>query len=59
MSEFGGLWKHKKTQHALYNSLGLGSVTLLQVAVLGESNQNFQWEKFPLGEQRVQNTSTK
>ena len=41
MSQFGGLWKHEKTQHALYNELGLGCATLLQLAFLG---------KFPMGE---------
>ena len=43
MSEFGGLWKHEKTQHALY-ILGLGNTTLLQLALLGESEP-----KFPIG----------
>ena len=41
MSEFGGLWKHEKTQRALYNSFGLGSATLLQLAFLGEGDPNF------------------
>ena len=44
MSAFGGLWKHEKTQHALYNELGLGSMTMLQLAFLGESDPNFPWE---------------
>ena len=48
MSEFGGLWKHEKTQHALYNELGLGSATLLQLAFLLESDPNFRWQKCPL-----------
>ena len=56
MSEFGGLWTHEKTQRALFNELGLGSTTLLQVAFLGESDPNFSWEKFLLGQQNVQNT---
>ena len=51
MSEFGGLWKleKKKTQHALYNQLGLGSVTLMQLAFLGARDQHFPREKIPLG----------
>ena len=47
MSEFGGLWKREKTQHApqhaLYNQLGLGSVTVAA---------GFPWGKrpeFPMG----------
>ena len=48
MPEFGGLRKHKKTQYALYNSLGLGSTTLLQLAFLGERDLNYAWEEFPL-----------
>ena len=55
MSDFGELWKHKKTQHAL-NKLGLGNATLLQLAFLGESDPYFPWEKLPLGHQSVQNT---
>ena len=35
MSEFGGLGTHEKTQHALYNQLGLDSTTLLLLAILG------------------------
>ena len=31
MSEFGGLWKHKKTQHAL---VGLGSAALAAAVAL-------------------------
>ena len=48
MSEFGGLRKHKKTQHALYNELGLGSTTVAA---------GFPWggKKFPLGQQSVKN----
>ena len=53
MSEFGGLWKHEKTQHALYNQLGLGSTTLLPLPFLGESDP-----KFPLGQQSVQKNTT-
>ena len=45
MSEFGGLWKHEKTQHARYNDLRFGSATLLQLAFLRESDPNFPWEK--------------
>ena len=48
MSEFGGLWKHEKTQHALYLrffTLMLGSMTLMQLAFLEESDRNFPWEK--------------
>ena len=52
--EFCGLWKHEKTQHALYNQFGLGRATLLQLAFLGESDLNFPWQKFPLGQQSVQ-----
>ena len=55
MSEFGGLRKHNMTQHALYNSLGLGSATLLELAFLGESDLNLPWENFLLG----QNVKTK
>ena len=39
-----------------FNYLGLGSATLLQLAFLGEGDPHFPWEKFPLGQQRVQNT---
>ena len=35
----------KKTQHALYNELGFGSATPLQLAFLGESDPNLPWEK--------------
>ena len=51
------MWEHEQTQHALYNSLGLGSPTLLQLAFLGgkASDPDFPWEKFPVG-QSVQNT---
>ena len=31
---------------------------LLQLAFLGESDPNFPWEKFPLGQQSIQNTRT-
>ena len=51
MLEFGGLWKHEKTQHALYNYLGMDSVTLLQMAFLVVSNHGKQ---FSLGQQNVQ-----
>ena len=46
-SDFGGLWKHEKTQHALYHSLGLGSATLLRLAFLGERDATriSPWEK--------------
>ena len=45
MSEFGGLWKDEKT--------------LLPPAFLVKSDPNFPWEKFPLGQQSVQNTKKK
>ena len=48
-----GLWKHKKTQHALYNILGLGSATLLQLAFIGESDPNFPWEKISQWDNKV------
>ena len=47
MPEFGGLWKHEKTQHTLYVYLGLGRATLLLVAFLGESDPNFPSENVP------------
>ena len=53
MSEFRGLWKHQKTQHALYNCLGLGSTTLLQLAFLGKSDPNFPWEQLPLRQENL------
>ena len=56
MSEFGGLWKHEKIQHALYISLVLGSTTLLQLDFLRKSDPNLPWEKFQLGKQNVQHT---
>ena len=37
--------------------LGLDSVTLLQLAFLGESNPHFPWEKFSLGQQSVKNNN--
>ena len=49
MSEFSGLLKHEKTQHALYNELEFGSATLLQLASLGESDLKFPWEIFSIG----------
>ena len=52
MSEFGGLWKHEKTRHELYNALGFGSAKVLQLAFLGESDPH--WTKFPLGRQSVE-----
>ena len=36
-----------------FNYLGLSSATLLQLVFLRESDPNFPWEKFPLGQQRV------
>ena len=33
--------------------LGLGNATLLQLAFLGESDQNFPLKKFPLGQHSV------
>ena len=51
MSEFRGLRKDEKTQHALYHQLRLGSPTLLQLAFLGEGDLNFprgkksHWDK--------------
>ena len=59
MSEFAGLWKPKQTQHALYNQLGLGGAALLRLVFLGESNLNFPWEKFPLGQQSVKKKKKK
>ena len=44
MSEFGRLWKHEKTQVALYNYFMLGSATLLQMAFFAESDPTFSWE---------------
>ena len=41
MSQFGGLRKREQTQHALYNELGLGSATQLQLAFLGEKRPEF------------------
>ena len=38
-------------------TLRLGSAALLQLAFLGENDRNFPWEKFPLGQQSVQNTN--
>ena len=60
LSELGGLRKHEKTQHALYNYLGLGVATLLQLALLGESRPEFPMGDFlfPLmGQQSVQTYS--
>ena len=51
--------KHEKTQHALHMELGLGSATLLQLAFLDENDPNLPWEKFPLGQQSVQNIKYK
>ena len=45
----------KSSMHFNYE-LGLGNATLLQLAFLEESDPNFSWEKFPLGQQIVQNT---
>ena len=42
-----------------FNLLGLGSANLLQMAFVGESEQNFHWETFPLGQQSVHNTKYK
>ena len=53
MSEFGGLWKHEKTQHMHFHWLGLASVTLLHLTFLGGSDLNFPWEKSPLGQESV------
>ena len=53
MSEFGGLWIHERTQHALYNKLGLGSATLSQLTFLGESDRIFNGKKIALGQQHV------
>ena len=47
--EFGGLWKHEKTQRAVCNEIGLGSATLLRLAFLGESDP-----KSPLGQESGQ-----
>ena len=58
MSEFGGLRKHEKTQHALYNELGLDSATLLRLAFLVEKRSEFPTGKFPLGQQKCTNTNT-
>ena len=40
MSEFGGLWKHEKTQHA---RVGLGSAALAAAVAL----TRLRWPKFP------------
>ena len=44
---------NKKRPSMHVNELLLGSVTLLQLAFLGESDPNFPWDKFPLGQQSV------
>ena len=44
VSEFDGLRKQEKTQHALNNWLVLVSALLLQLAFLPEGNPNFPWE---------------
>ena len=49
MSEFGGVWKHEKTQHALFNYLGLGSATLLQLAFLWGKRPEFPMGEIPIG----------
>ena len=60
MSEYGGLRKHEKTQHATLRLIRLGSAArLLPPAFLRESDPNFPWETFPLGQQSVQNTKNK
>ena len=38
---YDGLWKYEKTQRALYNDVGLGSATLLQLAFLEENDPEF------------------
>ena len=39
LSEFGGLWKHEKTQHAL---VGLGNAALAAaIALPGKAAENF------------------
>ena len=48
-----------KSPSTHFNQLWLGSMTLLLLAFLGESDPNFPWEKFPLGQQSVQNTTKK
>ena len=43
MSEFSGLWKHEQTQHALYNELRLGSMTVAAGLPWGKR------PRFPMG----------
>ena len=47
MSEFGGLRKHKKTQHALNNYCGVARLCCSWLS-LGKSDPNFPWE-IPIG----------
>ena len=49
MSEFGGLWKHEKTQHAFLLVRGVGSATLLQLAFLREKRPGFPMGEIPIG----------
>ena len=57
MSEFSGLWKHEKTQHALCNQIGLGSATVAAGYPLGKLPEFPMGEiPIPLGQQSVQNT---
>ena len=39
--------------------LGLGSAILLQLVFRGESDPNFSWDEFPLGQQSVQKKKKK
>ena len=53
MSESRMDYGNTKIPSMHFNYLGLGSATLLQLAFLGESDPNFPWETFTLGQQSV------